>query len=229
MVGLSYIIQKVLRVHSEIEFVCLSVCLSVCTTIFKRIAGLCFYPKSLMFYNICLNLSRQALQNNEKIIWNSEIVSELMTENRKIFKLIARREYWFNYNMLYVNGFVPTSSTNLWKAFFKFRICFRIIDRKPKNIQMNRKAWILIRVQCVVYQWIRLDKLYRLMECFFLIFWNHFRINYNFLKWWYRWFYVCEMGAAFVLISTRCNVLEGTWVHMWTFFQRTLSNSDSMK
>ena len=34
------------RVHSEID----SVCLSVCTTIFKRIAGLRFYPKSLMSY-----------------------------------------------------------------------------------------------------------------------------------------------------------------------------------
>ena len=28
-----------------------------------------------------------------------------------------------------------------------------------KNIQSNNEAWILIKVQCVIYQWIRLDKL----------------------------------------------------------------------
>ena len=85
--------------------------LSVCTMIFKRIAGLCFYLKSLM---------------------------------------------------LYTNGFVSRSSTNWWKAFLKFRI----FDRKPKIFQTNSETWILIKLECVIYQWIRLDKLYKLMEIF---------------------------------------------------------------
>ena len=38
-----------------------------------------------------------------------------------------------------------------------------------KNIQANIEAWLLIKVQCVIYQWIRLDKLYKLMESFFQI------------------------------------------------------------
>ena len=33
--------------------------------------------------------------------------------------------------MLYINGFVSKSSIKLWKAFFQFRISFRIFDRKP--------------------------------------------------------------------------------------------------
>ena len=64
--------------------------------------------------------------------------------------------------MVYINGFVLTSSTNLGKDFFQFRICFRIIGRKPKNIQMNSEVWILIKVQFFIHQWIRLDKLYNL-------------------------------------------------------------------
>ena len=33
--------------------------------------------------------------------------------------------------ILYINGFVTTSSTNKWKAFFKFYIRFQIFGRKP--------------------------------------------------------------------------------------------------
>ena len=36
------------------------------------------------------------------------------------FTWIARREYWSKCNVLYINGFVSTSSTNLREAFFKF-------------------------------------------------------------------------------------------------------------
>ena len=94
---------------------------SVCTTIFKRIAGLCFYLKSLM---------------------------------------------------LYINGFVLTSSGKRWKVFFfKFRIRFRIIGRNPhkKIIPTNKEAWILIKVKCFTYQWICLDKLYKLTKSLFPI------------------------------------------------------------
>ena len=55
------------------------------------------------------------------------------------------------------------------KFFFRFRIIFRINGRKPKNIQMNSEVWILIKLQCVIYQWIWLDKLYKLLKSFFQI------------------------------------------------------------
>ena len=48
--------------------------------------------------------------------------------------------------------------------FFKFQIRFRIIGRKLKNIQ-NRGVNI-IKVQYVIYLWIYLDKLYKLIESF---------------------------------------------------------------
>ena len=70
-------------------------------------------------------------------------------------------------NVLYINWFVLTSSTNLLKAYFKF--VFRIIGRKPENIQTNSEARILIKVQCILYQWICLDMLYKLTESFFQI------------------------------------------------------------
>ena len=49
--------------------------------------------------------------------------------------------------MLYINEFVSTSSTNIWKDIFKFQIRFQIIDRKPKYIQMNSEALTLVKVQ----------------------------------------------------------------------------------
>ena len=39
--------------------------------------------------------------------------------------------------MLLINGFVSTSSTNKWKAFFKFQIPFRIFVQKPKILAEN--------------------------------------------------------------------------------------------
>ena len=50
--------------------------------------------------------------------------------------------------MSYINGFVSTSSTNQWKAFFQFRISFRINGWKPKNIQMNSEVNIDQSAMC---------------------------------------------------------------------------------
>ena len=50
-----------------------------------------------------------------------------------------------------------------------FQIRFQNFGRKRKNIQTNSEAWILIQVQCVVYQWICLNELYQLMESLFQI------------------------------------------------------------
>ena len=72
--------------------------------------------------------------------------------------------------------FVSTSSRQM-EGFFQIR--FRIIGRKPNNIQTNREAWILIKVHYLIHQWIRLDKLCKLMEFFSnfgIIFW----IKYTF-------------------------------------------------
>ena len=59
-----------------------------------------------------------------------------------------------------------------WKLFSKFRIRFRNFGRKLKNIQKNSEARILITLQCVIHQWIRLNELYKLMESFFFKFRN---------------------------------------------------------
>ena len=55
-----------------------------------------------------MDLSRQTLQTNENIYSNFQFIFE----NQKIFKLIARLEYLSNYNLVYINGFVSTGSTN---------------------------------------------------------------------------------------------------------------------
>ena len=54
-------------------------------------------------------------------------------------------------------------------SFFPISNSFSNYWPKPENIQMNSDAWILITLQCVIYQWIWLDKLYKLMECFFFL------------------------------------------------------------
>ena len=66
----------------------------------------------------------------------------------------------------------------------------------------------MIKVQCVIYQWIRLDKLYKLMERFFsnLEFVFVFELlteNPKIFNNKQGWVYVSEVGEAFVLISTR--------------------------
>ena len=58
----------------------------------------------------------------------------------------------------------------MWFFFiFKFWISVWIFYRKQKCFQTNSEAWILIKVQCVIYQWIRIDKLYKLIESFIQI------------------------------------------------------------
>ena len=100
----------------------MSVCLSVCTTIFKRIVGLCAFILNVWRYSP-MDSSQQALQNFFQIHF------ELLTENRKILKRLARLEYLSKCNVLYVIAFVLTSS--LMKVFFQIR--FRIIGRKRRR------------------------------------------------------------------------------------------------
>ena len=124
---------------------------SVCTTIFNRIAGLCFCV-------ICL--------------------------------------------MLYINGFVSTSCTNWWINFLNFRIRSRIFGWKPKNIQKNSEAWILIKFQCVVYQWIRLNELYKVMKRFF----SNFKLVFEILTEKFDWKpkNIQTNSEAWILIKVQC-------------------------
>ena len=47
---------------------------------------------------------------------------------------------------------------------------------------MNREALILIKVHYVIYKWIRLDMLYKLVKPFFFKFRNHFLNGLQFFK-----------------------------------------------
>ena len=51
------------------------------------------------------------------------------------------------------------------KSFFQ--ISFRNFGLKPKNFPQNSEALILIKLQCVIWQWIRLNEFYKLMKSFF--------------------------------------------------------------
>ena len=54
------------------------------------------------------------------------------------------------------------------KLFFKFKISFQSFGWKLKNIPTNTEALIFIKCYIIyIYQRIRLNKLYKLMESFF--------------------------------------------------------------
>ena len=103
-------------------------------------------------------MTRQVLRTNGTVFSNFIFVFELLTENRKIFKLIARCEYWSKCKKLYINGFFSTSFTYKWKSFSKFQNCFRKIGQK--NIQKDREASILIKILCIIHHFIWLYELY---------------------------------------------------------------------
>ena len=52
-------------------------------------------------------------------------------------------------------------------SFFQFQISFWIIDRNPKNIKTNSKAWILIKVQCVVLMYLSQQAVQTYRKLFF--------------------------------------------------------------
>ena len=108
--------------------------------------------------------------------------------------------------MLYINGFVSTRSTNKWKVFFNFQIRFRINGQKHKNIETNSQAWILIKVQCVIYQRIRLDKLYKLMG-------NFFKFWITFLNYWQKTEKNIRTNSeAWILIKAQCVIYQ--WIRL---------------
>ena len=73
---------------------------------------------------ICLNelykLMKKTFFKYQISFRNFDLKLKVLTENWKIFKQIERLEYWSKWNVLYINGFDSTSSTNECEAFFKF-------------------------------------------------------------------------------------------------------------
>ena len=68
------------------------------------------------------------------------------------------------------------------KLFSNFGFVFELMAENQKIYITNSEVWISIKFQCVMYQWIFLDKLYKLMESFFLNLGIIFQISYNVLK-----------------------------------------------
>ena len=57
---------------------------------------------------VSMDLSQRAVQTNEKFFSNFDFLEilpsqkmKILSENKKIFKRIARREYWSNCNVIY--------------------------------------------------------------------------------------------------------------------------------
>ena len=90
--------------------------------------------------------------------------------------------------------------TNGKLFFFKFRISFRINGWKPKKFQTNKEASLLIKLQCVIYQWIRLNELYKLMESFF-------QISISFPSYWPK-----NIQIAWIFIEVQCVRYKWIWL-----------------
>ena len=135
-----------------------------------------------------------------------------------MFKRIVKHEHWSNCNMLFINGFVLTSSTNLRKAFFKFQIRFWINGRKPKNIQTNNKVWIVINLN-VLYQYLTRQAPQtngKLFSNFRMIFLNNWVIHVR----WGR--HLCQAIQFWLVVSEllkmsemACSVMVKGVLWMW--------------
>ena len=136
---------------------------------FKRIAEPHFYPKSLMLY-INGFVSTSSEKNWKVFVFKFQFRLRICGPKPKIFH--KNSEAWILINVLYINGFISTSLTNQCKAFLQInfwnlRRKQKILAKKTRNIQKNSETWILIKLQCVIYQWIRLNKLYKHKVSFF--------------------------------------------------------------
>ena len=162
MIGVSYIIWKVFKSTFRNLFRP-----SVCTTIFKRIAGFHFYPKSFHVSNTSMNSSQRALQTNRKFFSNFEFNRKFLPKNKNIQKnskaWILIKLQW----VIYTKWICLNKVYKLMERFFQIWINFRIFGRKQNFFQKNSEAWILIKLRYFIYQWIRLNEVYKLRESFF--------------------------------------------------------------
>ena len=113
-------------------------CLSVCTTILKKNSWPLFLSTDT-FYQCVIYINGFVSTSSIMESFFFKFVFELLAENRKIFKRIARSEYWSKCIVLHINRFVLTSSTKWWKAFFKFLNNFRINDNFLNNSGVKLK------------------------------------------------------------------------------------------
>ena len=141
------------------------------------------------------------------------------TENRIFFQKnseawILIKFQWVIYLWILLNELYKLMNFFFFKLNINFQNFCRIFGRKPKNIQKNSEAWILIKLQRVICQWFWLDKLYELVGRFLQISESFFEFTIFWNKW--RWVYASELREAYVLISTRSS-------SMWTDRQFSIS------
>ena len=128
---------------------------------------------------ISMDLTWQALQTNGKLFHILESFFELVIliqYNTGVGFIQVRwgRHLCWTARVLVLNVWCSASkNVSQWalqtngKYFSNFEFVFWIFGRKPNFFHKNSEAWILIEFQFVVYQWIRLNQLYKLMERFF--------------------------------------------------------------
>ena len=133
--------------------------------------------------------------------WFCLPVPDLQTNSGTSFFVLAFHviHEWICLNKLY------KLMKNLFRIRFKILAenwkIFKNFDRKQKNIQKNTEAWILIKLQCVKYQWICLNELYKLMKSFFETS-NSFSIS-----WPKNENYIQSNNVAWILIRLQCVIL----------------------
>ena len=89
-----------------------------------------------------------------------------------VLKRIAGYHFYPKCLMLCINGFVSTSSTKYWNLFSNFEFVFELLAENRKIFKRITRREYWSKCNVFVYQYIWLDKLYKLMD-FFFKFWNH--------------------------------------------------------
>ena len=114
-----------------------------------------------------MDLSQRALQTNGKLFFQ---ISNSFTNFWLKTEIFSKEYQGVNIDQIAMCCISMDSSQQALqtngKLFSNFELVFEFFSRKPKFFQKNREAWIMIKLQCVVFQWIRLNELYKLMESF---------------------------------------------------------------
>ena len=116
--------------------------------------------------------SSRVLQHENQKIWFF-FSKKFEIEFDLYFDLCWRAEFiQEGLNMhLYVD--IGDASSSLWGStssrffFSNFEFIFEFLAKNRIIFQRNSETRILIKLQCVIYQWIRLNELYKLMEKLF--------------------------------------------------------------
>ena len=115
------------------------------------------------------------------LLSNFKLVSEILTENQKY----SKEKQGVNIDqiaMCYISmDLSQRALQNNGTLFSNFKLVFEILAENQKIFKriVRPEHWSKCNVP-IMYQWISLDKLYKLMESFFSNFGIMFRISYNF-------------------------------------------------